>query len=172
MGQRLAKEVLRVCAEIPLLDETKVAAIRSFMTMELRNATVEEIDQALAVLNDPAITGSERFFAEQIILASESPAGSAELEIQVMRLGGLAFAGLPGEIFVELGLMVKQASPYAHTMVNTLSNGSVYGYVCTAAAYEQGGYEPRLKVFNRISPGTGEQIVAAAAGLLQRLRDV
>lgn len=169
MGQQLAEEVLQVRENIVTRGQAEAAAVRSFIGMELREASEEEVAHAQQVLNDSSIKGAERFFAEQIMKVKEVPGGSAQLEIQAVRLGDLAFVGFPGEIFVELGLAVKQASPFSDTWVGTLCNGSIYGYVCTAAAYTQGGYEPRLKLFNRIAPGTGERMVDTAVDLLQRL---
>ncbi|GAA3412406.1 hypothetical protein ACFFNY_23070 [Paenibacillus hodogayensis] len=171
IGSRLAGEVLRVRAETTAVAEAEADALNDFIAMELRTAGPEEIERARSVLADSRITGAERFFAEQVMKVAELPGGTAHLEVQAMRIGGLALSCLPGEIFVELGLAVKRDSPYAHTLVGTLCNGSIYGYVCTRAAYDQGGYEPRLKVFSRISPGTGERLVECASTLLRRLNE-
>ncbi|MDF2662000.1 MAG: Neutral ceramidase [Paenibacillus sp.] len=169
IGLRLAGELLRVREETKTVTEAGAGAVRAFIPMKLREASPREIEQARKVLADSRIVGAERFFAEQIMKVAELPGGEAQLEVQAMRLGDLAFVGLPGEIFVELGLAAKRASPFAHTVVNTLCNGSIYGYVCTEAAYTQGGYEPRLKVFNRIAPGTGERLAEGASELLHGL---
>lgn len=168
MGLRLAEEVLRVRERAVPQSEAAAAAGRTFITMKLREASAEEIERAKRIFDDN-ITGAERFFADQIMKVKELPGGEVELEVQALQLGEVAFAGLPGEIFVRLGLAVKQASPFAHTVVNTLCNGSIYGYVCTEEAYAQGGYEPRLKVYNRLTPGTGERLAASASELLRRL---
>src|SRR6185503_19325014 len=46
-----------------------------------------------------------------------------EGEVMVITVGDeLAFVGLPGEMFVELGLAIKQSSPYQFTFVDTLAN--------------------------------------------------
>jgi hypothetical protein len=166
IGMRLAEEMLRVREETETVAEAGAGAVRAFIPMKLREASPPEIERAQRVLADSLVVGAERFFAEQIMKVAELPGGEAQLEVQALRIGDFAFVGLPGEIFVELGLAVKGASPYAHTVVNTLCNGSIYGYVCTEAAYAQGGYEPRLKVFNRITPGTGERLAESASALL------
>ncbi len=61
-------------------------------------------------------------------------------EIQAMRIGGLALAAYPGEMFVDYQLALDQASPFARTFTLGYSNGCI-GYVPTAAAYPEGGYE-------------------------------
>jgi hypothetical protein len=72
---------------------------------------------------------------------------------------------LPGEIFVELGLAIKQDSPFRHTIVAELANGSV-GYVPARRAYAQGNYEV---VSTRCGLGSGELLVDAAVRLLKEL---
>jgi hypothetical protein len=69
-----------------------------------------------------------------------------QAEVQVFRLGGVWLAILPGEIFVEIGWRVRDAvaevagvSPDI-VVVAAYANGNV-GYVPTAAAMPEGGYE-------------------------------
>lgn len=84
-------------------------------------------------------------------------------EVQVIALGReLAWVGLPGEIFTELGLAIKNASPFRQTAVVSLANDSI-GYVPDRKAYGQGNYEP---VSARVAEGSGEMLVEAAARLL------
>lgn len=91
-----------------------------------------------------------------------------ECEVQVIALGReLAFVSLPGEIFVELGLAIKQASPFRHTIIAELANGSI-GYVPTKRAYAEGNYEP---ISARCAEGSGEILVAAATRLLAALHE-
>lgn len=85
-------------------------------------------------------------------------------EIQVLQIGPAVVAGLPGEIFVELGLRLKAALPDRPVFVAGYANGNV-GYVPTRAAYDEGGYEVTVAQRARLlplSPDAGEQMVAAA----------
>ena len=80
-------------------------------------------------------------------------------EVQVLSIGrDVAFVALPGEIFTELGLAIKLASPFAWTSVITLANDSP-GYIADRKGYAQGAYEP---VSSRVAPGSGEMLVEAA----------
>lgn len=89
-----------------------------------------------------------------------------EVEVQVVALGrDLAWVSLPGEIFVELGLAIKQDSPFAHTIIAELANGSI-SYIPTRRAYTQGNYEV---VSARCAEGSGEVLVDTAIRLLKRL---
>jgi hypothetical protein len=69
---------------------------------------------------------------------------------------------LPGEIFAELGQAIKRNSPFKHTIVVELANGSI-GYVPDRKAYAQGAYEV---VSARCAEGSGEMLVDAATRLL------
>jgi len=60
--------------------------------------------------------------------------------VTALRLGEVALVGLPGEIFVEFGLMIKERSPFRHTYVSAYSNGHA-GYIATRRAFVGGSYE-------------------------------
>lgn len=85
--------------------------------------------------------------------------------VQAMRVGEVGVAALPGEIFVEIGMAIKQGSPFARTLVGELANGTV-GYVPSDAAFAQGSYEIYTST---IPEGTGGEMAAAAAKLLEEL---
>jgi hypothetical protein len=93
-------------------------------------------------------------------------ADALPLEVQVVRLGpDTALVTLPGEVFVELGLAIKAASPFKTTLVIELANDSP-AYIPTKKAFAEGSYEI---VNSRIQPGGGEQLVETAIGLLDEL---
>ena len=85
--------------------------------------------------------------------------------VQALRVGDLALVGVTGDFFVELGLAIKQGSPFGQTMVLELANDCV-GYIPTRRAFEEGAYEPESSPY---VPGFGEAIVDSALDLLNRL---
>jgi hypothetical protein len=90
-----------------------------------------------------------------------------EAEVQVIVLGDdIAWVGLPGEIFVELGTAIKKASSFRHTIVVELANGSL-SYVPNRKAFNQGAYEV---ISSRCAPGCGEILADAAIRLLTSLK--
>jgi hypothetical protein len=96
------------------------------------------------------------------------PGDTLPMEVQVFRLSDdVAVVGLPGEIFVELGLAIKKASPFRTTLVIELCNDAP-GYVPTAKAFKEGSYET---VNSRVQSGGGEKLVEAATRLLKELAD-
>jgi hypothetical protein len=85
----------------------------------------------------------------------------------VIALGDqLAIVSLPGEVFVELGLYIKERSPFSNTMVVELSNNHL-GYIPDRKGYLEGNYEP---VSSRCAPGAGEIMVEQALELLNQLK--
>ncbi len=88
-------------------------------------------------------------------------------EVQVATFSDdIAIVALPGEIFVELGLAIKKASPFKHTFIAELANGSI-GYVPNREAYPQGNYEV---VSARGEAGSGETLVESALKLLSDVK--
>jgi neutral ceramidase len=87
------------------------------------------------------------------------------VEVHVLAIGDeLAIVCLPGEIFVELGLAIKQASPFRTTLVVELSNCVETAYVPTRVAYAGGGYEVANSM---VQAGSGEMLVETAVRLLR-----
>jgi hypothetical protein len=66
---------------------------------------------------------------------------------------------------VELGLAIKQLSPFRTTLVIELSNCVETIYIPTRAAYAQGSYEVTNST---LQPGSGEMLVEAALSLLRK----
>jgi hypothetical protein len=88
--------------------------------------------------------------------------------LQAFRLGEVAFAGVPGELFARLGLAIRRRSPFRHTYVLGLVNGEI-GYIPDRAAYELGGYQLWAGWHSHLAPGTGEALVDQAVAMLEEL---
>lgn len=56
-------------------------------------------------------------------------------------IGPVVLVPFAGEVFSEIALRLKKASPFAHTLCLGTSNGS-HGYYVTREARARGGYEP------------------------------
>jgi hypothetical protein len=88
------------------------------------------------------------------------------LEVQVFCFSNdVAIVTLPGEVFVELGLAIKAASPFATTLVIELANDAP-GYIPTRKAFAEGSYET---VNSRVQSGGGELLVETTIRLLKEL---
>ena len=90
-----------------------------------------------------------------------------DVEVMAVRIGDLGIAALPGEVFCEFGMQIKQQSPAKHTMVFELANDGI-NYVATREAFGQGGYESSIgaSIFEK---GSGDKITASALSQLNKL---
>ncbi len=80
--------------------------------------------------------------------------------LQVIQIGDVAFVGIPGELFAELGLEIKRRSPFRYTYVVGIANDYI-GYLPDKEAYQFGGYQTWAGP-NYSAPGTGEMLVDEA----------
>jgi len=92
--------------------------------------------------------------------------GKLPQEVQAIRLDrDTAIVTLPHEVFVELGMAIKSASPFRTTIVVSLANDLDF-YIPTRRAFAEGHYEPTTCP---LEPGCGELLVEAAVKLLNEL---
>ncbi|MDO8542663.1 MAG: neutral/alkaline non-lysosomal ceramidase N-terminal domain-containing protein [Opitutaceae bacterium] len=80
---------------------------------------------------------------------TKSPAGVelVRVPVRVMRINDTVMWGSPVEMFCEIALRVRNESPFRHTFYFGYSNGWL-GYMPTAEAFRDGGYEPRTSPFS------------------------
>ena len=83
-------------------------------------------------------------------------------------LGDAAFVGLPGEPFCQIGMGIKEQSPFAITSVFALCNG-VVGYVPMPEHFDHGGYEPKTTRGNRLARTAGHTFIKEALAALASL---
>ena len=112
-------------------------------------------------------TDAEWIYARELVLLAEAPS-AWDIPLQALRLGSVALVGLHGEVFVDVGLAIKAASPFRRTLVVGLANGSV-GYVATDQALAEGSYETRLCRHVRAPPGTAALWTTTAGSALASL---
>ena len=170
IGTLLAGEVIKTYAKLRPVETAAPRARRDVLSLPLAPIKPEDLEPARKTavrFGKDAPPFLERVKAYKVLDVYARQGKPLEAEVQVIALGpDLAFVALPGEIFVELGLYVKQHSPYRHTIIPELANGSI-GYIPTKRAFEEGNYEP---VSARCAPGSGEQVAEAAVRLLNEVR--
>ena len=87
--------------------------------------------------------------------------------MQVILLGDIAFVGVPGELFAELGMEIKRRSPFRYTYVVGLANDYI-GYLPDDEAFNLGGYQT-WATRSYSERGTGELIVNQTVAILDSL---
>jgi neutral ceramidase len=167
IGQQLAVDVLSARLRTPLATPS-LGAVSARVTLPLRKVSDAQVAAARSGMSKVGTSAVPFLTQVDIVttldLASRGP--SLDAEVQVFRLHpDLAIVLLPGEVFVDLGLAIKQASPFAHTLVIELSNDNP-AYIPTEKAFKEGSYET---VNSRIAPGGGERLVTEAVRLLKEM---
>ena len=89
-----------------------------------------------------------------IIARSDWPE-TQEVPLYAFSVGEFAACYAPFELFAELGISIKEGSPFRATFVCCYSN-YIFSYMPTSLAFEHGGYGPYKCNFE---PGTGEELV-------------
>jgi neutral ceramidase len=123
-------------------------------------------------LHGPVRTAEVDVFGaeEAVVLARAQASGEIRalrkqytpVEVQVIRVGPVFYVGLPGELFVEYGLAIKQQAGMPAYVIS-LANGELQGYIVTPDA---SGYEASFSLF---MPEAGQVLVEAA---LTRIKSI
>jgi len=177
MGRGLAETTEMVLPRMEFTDEATLDFRRVELPIPLREVTDEELAWARGVLDahpeppwDPDRPG--QLVREWIEAAStwsvhlqRQRDTSLAYEIQVLRVGDMAVVGLPGEPFVELGLAIKMASPFASTFIAHCTSHYT-GYIPTAEALQRGGHESVTRYWAKLVPEAFEMIRDEATRVL------
>lgn len=180
IGQTLAQTVSQNLPNLKSLQQPSLAMRSRTIHAPMQEYSADELTWAKSGSEEPFYHKRRANFRRFKILSLEKkrnrglavpPTIATEpwtlpLEVQVIRLSAdAAVVAIPGEVFVELGLAIKKASPFAVTQVIELANSNVY-YVPTRKAFQQGSYET---INSRIAPGGGEMLVDTANEMLEEL---
>ena len=172
MGTILAGEVLRAWPRLAPIDASSIRVKSTTVSLplaELSDGDVEKAHATVARMNGEASRRPafmEMVQALKVLDVSARNGKPHQVEVQVIALGkDVAWVSLPGEVFTELGLAIKQDAPFPYTIIAELANG-LLGYIPSRRAYKQGNYEV---VSARCAAGSGELLVDAAVKLLKEL---
>ena len=167
IGAILAGDVLKAWPKLAPVDPGALAVRSEIVRLPLPAIAPGEVEKAretAAKFGKPnAAPFLELVQAFKVLEVAAREGKPLEAEVQVITLGDrIAWVGLPGEIFVELGAAIKGSSPFPQTIIAELANGSP-GYIPTREAWPQGNYEV---VSARCARGSGELLVDAAQRVL------
>ncbi len=192
IGGSLGDSIARQLDQLPLLGDTTLFVKSREVQLPLQDATQEEVAHAIEIVAAAArkeqvdflehVTAYKKLILDQFRHRepfantsehitwglSRSLAGIGETlpaDVTVMTIGhDVAIVCLPGEVFVELGLAIKQGSPFRTTLIVELSNAVETIYVPHRAAHAGGSYEVTN---SSLQPGSGELLVETALSLLR-----
>jgi len=91
------------------------------------------------------------------------------VEVHVLRIGDIAIATNPFELFTDYGVQIKGRSKALQTLVFQLTNGSG-GYLATPRAVAGGGYSAIVQS-NRVGPEGGQVLVDRTVEMVNAMFD-
>ncbi|HMJ91727.1 MAG TPA: neutral/alkaline non-lysosomal ceramidase N-terminal domain-containing protein [Candidatus Acidoferrum sp.] len=171
LGTVLAGDVFKAFTQSKPVALGKLRSRSEIVTLDLAPLKTDDLELASNIVarigSKPAPKFLDQVFALKALDVAGRKGEPYQVEVQVIALGDeIAWVSLPGEIFVELGLDIKAKSPFKHTLIAELANGSI-GYIPTRRAYDEGNYEPTSA---RCAKGSGERVRDAAIKLLRELK--
>ena len=176
MGRILAGAVLSVCSVTEKLEGEAIrfASARVDLPSHQENDRLEEMQRIYDLYT--AGRASELPYKEmelttavaeasRIIKLKDGPE-AFPFYLSAIGVGELVFAGIGGEPFTEIGNRICAASPFKTTVLCCLTN-SAGGYIPTANAYAEGGYEAKS---SGLRPGSDDILVKGMEELLRSLQ--
>jgi len=165
----LAHEVQRVMATIDYRQDVPISAASAEVSLAYRKPSPAELDAARQI-----VQGKERlelrawpqiYAREQLILARYPD--EASVPLQVFRIGELAIAQWPGEIFAVSGLDLKQRTP--GPLFNISMANGWYGYIPPPEQHALGGYETWRGRTSPLETNAIPKILEGFVRLIERL---
>lgn len=146
VGYRAANDAIAIWRDIKEYRDEAVQVYSADFEMPYRKLeSLDEANRQLEILGDCRDAfgndGANWNFWNAVREAHQSAPKAARVFAQtITAIGPLAIVPMAGEIFAEISLRLRKASPFAHTLVAGTTNGA-HGYYVTREARGRGGYE-------------------------------
>jgi hypothetical protein len=147
---KTADAAYRAVQKIDNYDESPIVAMKQRnVTIHYRKPKQEDIDRAIELMKlSPKerneINSRTSSVAQNTLRFSEPEMTKTEdVIIQAIRIGDQAIVSMPFEVLVEIGMEIKEKSPFPRTLIIELANGG-YGYLPPPHQHKLGGYETWL----------------------------
>jgi hypothetical protein len=168
IGRHLAEDAFEAIEQMTFRTALTLGARQTTVQLPYRRISAAEVKGT--------VPGAQRFVdpaaydrAMPKLLERIRERGTQPAEVQVLRLGEVAFAAIPAELFVQLGLRIKEGAHPLHGLVVSHANGMV-GYIPHREAFQRGGYETTFGPAWRQAPQAGDLLVKAAIEQVQALQ--
>ena len=147
---KTADAAYRALQKIDDYDESPIVAMKQRnVTIHYRKPKQEDIDRAIELMKLSSkerdeINSRTSSVAQNTLRFSEPEMTKTEdVIIQAIRIGDQAIVSMPFEVLVEIGMEIKEKSPFPRTLIIELANGG-YGYLPPPHQHKLGGYETWL----------------------------
>jgi hypothetical protein len=166
----VAQKVHAGMAKLVYRDHVTLGARYKEEQIAARRPSPELLEWAKKKIADgPKIPGKADLsviYAERTLLMARHPE-KLKLPLQALRIGDVAMASMPCEIFCEIGLDFKKRSKLQPAWLVSLNHG-YYGYLPTPRQHELGGYETWLGT-NRLEVQASDKMLSALLEMVTQL---
>ncbi len=146
VASRVADRVFDALGDVKYEAWVPLAMNQTELVLDVRRPTEFQLEQAKAFLAEDDPSKLPHPWSKQYArwaLDLNQHAGTESLVLQAIRIGDAGITSVPCEVFVEIGLRLKEESPFKPTFTIELANGH-YGYLPTPEHHRLGGYETWL----------------------------
>lgn len=166
VGDALAEQVFAAFWAREPVANPAIEVVRAELPVPCRDWTV---DQEARIAASGWGAASQELFRRNLEAIRASGRTSVTAPLCAWRIGEIAFAGFPGELFQGWGTVVKERSPFPWTYPVELC-GDYLGYLVTRQAWDAGGYESLISTVAPVAVEGVEAMVEGALALLGDLR--
>lgn len=142
VANTVAAEAFKVYQNIQYHDWIPLGVQQKEISLGVRLPNEADMARAKEIVSKakgPHMETREEIYARETVLINDYPE-QVPLILQAFQLGDLAITAIPCEVFVEIGLEIKEKSPFHQTFTISLANG-YNGYLPTPEHHKLGGYE-------------------------------
>ncbi|HOY58995.1 MAG TPA: hypothetical protein PK640_12800 [Verrucomicrobiota bacterium] len=176
IGRRLAREVVEVCELSRREIRTEVPFVHHVedLVLPARKVTDEELAEArkeIDALKQKGDTSRQTAWHEALVERhrTQGAAPTFTVELHVLRIGDIAIATSPFELYQDYGTQIKSRSKALQTFVLELTGGWG-GYLPTRRAVAGGGYGAVVQS-GRVGPEGGQVLVDRTVELINGFWD-
>ncbi|MBE5869302.1 MAG: hypothetical protein E7293_10190 [Lachnospiraceae bacterium] len=177
VGRALAGTVLQVYDKAAYVDVDQIGILRKVVTVPANMPTPEQLPLAhkYKELHDAGHDEEIPYTAMELttvvaealrMCRMENGPEEFHLGLTGVQIGPVAFVGIPGEPFTDIGVGIKDTEGWSMILPCALVNGDA-GYFPVQSAYDEGGYEARTSSYKA---GVAEAIIAGGKELLGELK--
>lgn len=170
--------VLQCYDKVNYVEVDSLKYLQKMISVESNMPTPEEIPEAIRI-NELHEAGRDAELpyegmmlttvvaeAQRMVKLKDGPA-SFEMRMGGIAVGPVAFIGLPGEAFTDIGRAIKDTEGYDLIIPCGLTNG-YKGYFPMKDAYDEGGYEARSSPFKA---GIAEKVIEEGKKLIKEMEE-
>ncbi len=167
----VAGEAYRAVSAMQFVNWVPLASAQKEISLGVRKPAAPELQRARDILSknqDKVLKDRDAIYARESVLIDKFP-DQVPLIIQAFRIGDLAISAIPCEVFVEIGLEIKEKSPFASNFTISLANG-YNGYLPTPRQHSWGGYETWRARSSYLEVEASDKITGTLFPLLNNLK--